>query len=97
MLTPQFRVALIRGSYNAVGSGLFVALMTWATTDSLKTIAIAAGTAALGVLGFRGGLEGAIDSSRAAQGRVSAADVGQQAPARRRTVMDPDGDGVMDP
>lgn len=57
-------VAFIRAAYQAVGSGAFVALSTWAVTDEPKVIIVAAGIAVLSALGFRGVAEGAFDQIR---------------------------------
>jgi hypothetical protein len=56
--------AAIRGAYNAVGTGAFVALSTWAVTDDPRVIITASGMAGLGVLGFRGVGEGMFDQLR---------------------------------
>lgn len=72
--------AMIRAVYQAIGSAAFVALTTWSQTDDVKTIVIAAGTAALIALGFRGGIEGIFDTNRAANNDVRASDVPVQAP-----------------
>lgn len=74
-MTPQLRAAFGRALYQAVILGLTTALTVWATTDEVKTIIIAAGTAFLGPLALRGVVEGAIDSQRAAAGDIKPADV----------------------
>jgi hypothetical protein len=73
--------AVLRGLYNAVGTGAAAFLTCYATTDDAKTAAIVAGITALGALGFRGGIEGAADAIRDARCDVRPGDVG----AERRT------------
>jgi hypothetical protein len=72
--------AIVRGLYTALGTGILTALMTWATTDEAKTIIISGGTAALLVLGFRGGAEGFYDRNRAITGNINAGDVPSESP-----------------
>ncbi len=72
--------AWMRGAYQAIGQAALVALTTWATTDEPKTIIVAAGTAALLALGFRGLGEGAFDANRAANNDVRKSDVPVAAP-----------------
>ena len=67
--------AILRGLYQALGSGAAVFLITWATTDELKGPLIAGGVAALAALGFRGGVEGAFDQKRNNAGDVRQSDV----------------------
>ena len=59
--------AVLRSAYQAVGSGLAVWLITWGTTDDLRSSLIAGGIAALAALGFRGGFEGGFDANRDAK------------------------------
>jgi hypothetical protein len=72
--------AIIRGLYTALGTGVSTALLTWATTDDVKTIVIASVGAALTVLGFRGGAEGFYDRNRAITGNMNAGDVAMESP-----------------
>lgn len=67
--------AIVRGAYNAIGTGAVTFLVLWASVG-LKAACIAGGIAALGALGFRGGGEGAVDSRRAAANEVKPSDVG---------------------
>lgn len=67
--------AILRGLYQAMGSGAVVFLITWATTDELKGPLIAGGVAALAALGFRGGVEGTFDRKRNNAGDVRQSDV----------------------
>ncbi len=69
------QTAILRGFYQAVGSGAFVFLITWATTDELKAPLIAGATAALSALGFRGGVEGSFDRKRNSEGEMRESDV----------------------
>jgi sulfite exporter TauE/SafE len=50
--------AIIRGLYNAIGSGAGSAFLVWTQTNDHKTIAVAFVGAFLIALGFRGGVEG---------------------------------------
>lgn len=77
--SPQV-TAWLRAAYQAFGQAALVALLTWQATDDSKTIAIAAGTAALVALGFRGGFEGAFDNNRAVNNDVRSSDVPVAAP-----------------
>ena len=72
--------AWLRAFYQALGQALFVGLITWSQTDDVKTIVIAAGTAALTALGFRGGGEGWFDNNRAKHNDVRDSDVPVAAP-----------------
>lgn len=67
--------AILRGLYQAAGSGAAVFLITWASTDELKGPLIAGGVAALAALGFRGGVEGTFDRRRNDAGDVRQSDV----------------------
>jgi hypothetical protein len=67
--------AILRGVYNAVGTGAVTFLVLWASVG-LKAACIAGGIAALGALGFRGGGEGYVDAGRAAANDVKPSDVG---------------------
>ena len=77
--SPQATAAL-RGLYQAIGQAALVALTTWAVTDDVKVIVIAAGTAALLALGFRAGFEGGFDANRAANNDIRDSDVPVAAP-----------------
>lgn len=77
--SPQV-TAWLRALYQAIGQAALVGLLTWATTDDLKTITIAAGVAALTALGFRGMVEGSFDAHRAQTNDVRASDVPVAAP-----------------
>jgi hypothetical protein len=74
-MSPQFRAAFFRGLYVAVPSALLTALTTWQTTNNMKAIIIAAGTAFLAPFVVRAGAEGWYDSNRASKGDVKAGDV----------------------
>ena len=73
-MNAQLWAALVRGSLIGVFAGASTALATWATTDSLKPIIIAAGTAFFGTILARLG-EGGYDGRRAAKGDVRSSDV----------------------
>ena len=77
--SPQ-ATAWLRAAYQAFGQAALVALTVWSQTDDVKTIIIAAGTAALIALGFRGKVEGSFDSGRAARNDVRDSDVPVAAP-----------------
>jgi hypothetical protein len=72
----QYKSALIRALIIAVLSGVATALTTWATTDELKPIIIAGGTAFLTPLIARFGGEGTYDTRRQRLGDVRPGDVG---------------------
>jgi hypothetical protein len=74
--------AVLRGLYNAAGTGAAAFLTCYATTHDIETAAIVAGITALGALGFRSGIEGVADAIRDARGRVLPGDVGQPNRAR---------------
>ena len=81
-MTEQFKAATIRALYGAVLTAALTLLTTYqsglATGDHRwEAPLIAAATAFLSYLLARGMAEGIIDSSRAANGRVLPADVGQ--------------------
>lgn len=57
----SWQIAGIRAVAAALVVGASVALTTWTQTDDLKTIVIAGGTAALGIIGARLGVEGYAD------------------------------------
>lgn len=76
MGTPQTRAALIRGAYLAVGTFLSAFLSALLMDSDVNRAAIVAGVTALGVLGFRGGVEGAYDAHRQKVGDVHESDVG---------------------
>lgn len=80
MLNPTERAALIRGLYNALGTFFVTFLTAYATTDDVRASAITGAIAALGVLGFRGGVEGLHDSRRQKTGNVKPSDVGPNHP-----------------
>lgn len=69
------QTAILRGFYQALGSGTLVFLITWGTTDQLKGPIIGGCVAALGALGFRGGVEGSLDAQRQKNGDVKPSDV----------------------
>jgi len=56
-------VAAIRAVLTALVVGAGSALVTWAQTDDLKQIIIAAATPALGIIAARLGVEGSIDAA----------------------------------
>lgn len=70
--------AVLRGLYNALCTGAVAFLTCYATTDDVKASLIVGGIAALGALGFRGGVEGGLDALRDARGQVLPGDVGQR-------------------
>ena len=72
------RAALVRGIYNALGTFFVTFLTAYATTDDVRASAITGAIAALGVLGFRAGAEGYVDSRRAGRGDIQPGDVGYQ-------------------
>ena len=57
-------IATIRGLYTAVGMAALMWLTVYSTTNDERASWIAAGLAFLGALGFRGGVEGAIDQRK---------------------------------
>jgi sulfite exporter TauE/SafE len=67
--------AIIRGLYNAIGSGAGSAFLVWTQTNDHKTIAVAFVGAFLIALGFRGGVEGAVDTARQNANDVKPSDV----------------------
>jgi hypothetical protein len=74
-MSPQYRVALIRGVILGLLTGASTALSTWATSGNLKTILIAGGTAFLAPLIVRAAGEGTFDNGRASRGDVRPEDV----------------------
>jgi hypothetical protein len=72
--------AFMRSVYMAIGAGLVAFLPAWAATDDLKAPIISGALAALWALGFRGGVEGSFDTSRAANNDVRDSDVPVAAP-----------------
>jgi hypothetical protein len=76
------KAAVIRGTYTAIGTFAATFLATLATGVPLRTALIAAGIVALASLGFRAGVEGHYDTTRALHaalgvaGAVHASDVG---------------------
>jgi hypothetical protein len=52
-MSPEFRVALVRGILHALLAGGLAFLGVWSQTDDLKTLSIAFATPALTVLGTR--------------------------------------------
>jgi hypothetical protein len=73
-LNGTLSTAILRGAYNAIGTGAFTFLVMWGAV-SLKAAAIAGGIAALGALGFRSGGEGVYDMRRQLAGEVKPSDV----------------------
>jgi hypothetical protein len=71
-----WQAAWTRAAYHAIGLALIAVLGAWASTNDVKIIIIAGATAALAALGFRGGVEGLIDSNRAKVNDVQRSDVG---------------------
>jgi len=63
-VSEQYEAAIARALVIAVPTGILTALTTWATTDDLKTILIAGGTAATTTFLARVGLEGSFDTRR---------------------------------
>lgn len=75
-MSEQSKAAIIRSLYTAVGtflSSFCTALLAGSPSD---TSALVAAVAAFAVLGFRGGVEGAVDTYREKHGIVTKADVG---------------------
>ena len=66
-MNAEYLSALVRGVLLAAFVGASTFLTTWATTDDEKTLIITTGTAVLGALAARFGIEGTIDSRRAKQ------------------------------
>lgn len=65
--TP-FQVAMVRGVFSALGTGLLVWLQQLQRGSSVRDASIAGGIAALSILALRGGLEGTIDTARQGKG-----------------------------
>jgi hypothetical protein len=57
-------IAIIRGLYTAVGMGSLMWLTVYSATNDTRAAWIAGALAFLGALGFRGGVEGAIDQRK---------------------------------
>ena len=64
-------IAILRGLYTAVGMGGLMFLTVLSTTNDTRAALIAAGLAFLGALGFRGGVEGAIDQRKGPRPEVN--------------------------
>ena len=64
-MSAEFKVALFRGLLTAALVAVSAFLATWATTDDVKTLVIAALTPAVAVLMARFGVEGALDTRAA--------------------------------
>lgn len=64
-MSDQLRVAIIRGAYDAIGTGAAAVLALMAQGAAMRTALITGGVLALASLGFRGGVEGAVDTSKA--------------------------------
>jgi len=64
-MSDQFKVAFVRALIIAFVTSLSTGLTTWATTDELKTILIAAGAAFSATFLSRFVGEGAYDTQRA--------------------------------
>ena len=67
--------ALLRGLYVAVVAGAIAGLTVYQQTNNGHNAVITGLLSFLGALGVRGGLEGAVDSSRQSAGNVKASDV----------------------
>jgi hypothetical protein len=87
-MTPS-QAAWLRGAYGALGTGIASGLVIYMAMlgqdemsrfDRLEIAALNAGIAALGYLGFRGGVEGRMDQARDERGAVNTSDVGQPRP-----------------
>lgn len=81
-MTEQLKAATIRAFYQALiafGSIFFVTLQVtgFENPNRMEIAAIAGAVGFFSIMGTRGLGEGAIDSNRAANGRVTPADVGQ--------------------
>jgi len=72
--------AVLRGVYQALGAFLVAFLPAYAVTDDLKGPLISGALAALWALGFRAGVEGGFDSSRASNNDIRDSDVPVHAP-----------------
>jgi len=93
-MSEQLKSALLRGAYNAVGTFLVTWLGALAIGVDMRKAAIAGGLAALAVLGFRGGGEGTLDTSRAlavAEGKrePNPGDIQAQPPASTVVITNP--------
>lgn len=78
-------IAIIRGLYTAVGMAALTGLTAFATTNDTRGALITGALAFLGALGFRGGVEGAIDQGKGPRQEESPAvvfDAGFQAGLR---------------
>ena len=64
-MSAQFKIALARAGASAAFNGASVFLATWAVTNDLKVIVIAAATTIIGTLGTRFAAEGWIDTKAA--------------------------------
>ena len=64
-MSHEYKTALVRALLTAVLVGVSAFLATWATTDDVKTLVIAALTPAIAVLMARFGVEGALDTKAA--------------------------------
>lgn len=75
--------AILRGAYNALCTFLVVFATNYLALrgdldrgDSLEVSALVAAIAAMGVLGFRAGIEGRFDAGRSARAAQEPSDVG---------------------
>ena len=66
-MSDQFRVAVARAAYGGVLAGLGVALLTYNQTSSVSKSALAGAAALVTYLAARGGVEGYVDTQRAAK------------------------------
>jgi hypothetical protein len=66
-MSDQMKVAIMRGAYDALGTGAAAFLASYALTNNLRNSLIQGGIMALTSLGFRGGVEGAVDTNKALQ------------------------------
>ena len=65
-MSEQFKVAIVRGLYQAIGALGATTLATFAASSDWTTSLVAGGMAFFSALGFRGAWEGAVDTRRAA-------------------------------
>lgn len=65
-MSPQFTTALVRAGLGGVLTGALTFLTTYSSTGSLRGAEIAGGIALCGYMLTRGGVEGWLDTNRAA-------------------------------
>jgi hypothetical protein len=70
-----FSTAMLRGLYVAIVAGAIAGLTVYQQTNNGHNALITGVLSFLGALGVRGGIEGAVDSSRQSAGAVSSSDV----------------------